>query len=138
MRSRLVLATVPVALLGVAVAPSFAGPKKPIEKSYSASAPVPGGWVGGCDGSIPMAAQLDDFKVPAAGKLKIDLSGFVGDWDLYLYEGDKELGVSQNIQPLSEGEQLVVKLKKATTVTIAACNFNGGPDGTVDLVFTYA
>lgn len=138
MRTRLVLATLPVALLGLAAASATAAPKKPIEQTYEASAPVPGGWVGGCDGSVPSAAQLDDFKVPAAGTLKIELGEFVGDWDLVLFQGDKELADSQNIQPLTEGEALSVKLKKATTVTISACNFNGGPTGTVKLKFTYA
>ena len=138
MRSRLVLATVPVALLGVAVAPSFAAPKKPIEKTYAASAPVPGGWAGGCDGSIPMAAQLDEFKVPAAGSLKIDLSELTGDWDLFLYQGGQELAVSQNLQPLDDGESIVHKFKKGATVVISACNFNGGPSGTVKLKFTYS
>jgi hypothetical protein len=136
-RTRLVLATVPVALLGVALAPSFAAPKKPIEKTYAASAPVPGGYVT-CDGSVPMAAQLDEFKVPAAGTLKIELTDFVGDWDLYLYSGGTELASSFQIQPLSEGELISHKFKKATTVQISACNMNGGPDGTVKLKFTYA
>jgi hypothetical protein len=125
-------------MLGVAVAPSFAAPKKPIEKTYAASAPVPGGWIGGCDGSVPMSAQLDEFKVPAAGTLKLDLSGFVGDWDLVLYAAGAELAISQNLQPLTEGEVISQKFKKATTVQISACNFNGGPDGTVKLKFTYA
>lgn len=138
MRTRLVLATIPVALLGVAVAPSLAAPKKPIEKSYTASAPVPGAAVG-CDGFVPGSAQLDEFKVPAAGTLKIDLTKFLGDWDLALLNGETELGESQNIQPLDgDAENITVKLKKATTVTIIACNYNGGPTGEVALKFTFA
>lgn len=138
MHARLVLATVPLAVLGVAVAPSLAAPKKPIEKSYTASAPVPGGSFD-CAGTIPDSAQLDEFKVPAAGKLQVDLSGFLGDWDMAVTSGGAELGVSQNIQPLDgDTESVSLKFKKATPITIAVCNYNGGPTGDVKLKFTYS
>lgn len=138
MHARLVLATVPLALLGVAVAPSLAAPKKPIEKSYTATAPVPGGAVD-CEGTVPDSAQLDEFKVPAAGKLQVDLSGFLGDWDMAITSGGSELGVSQNIQPIGgDTENISLKFKKPTTITIAVCNYNGGPTGNVKLKFTYS
>lgn len=136
MRARLVLATVPVALLGMVAAGASAAPKaKPFTQTYDASAPVPAAGLA-CDGVTPMGRDLHEVKVPAAGKLKVDLSGFLGDWDLQLLAGGAEIGLSQTIQPLSEGETVTVKLKKATTVVINACNYNGGPTGTVKLAYT--
>ncbi|MBC7374684.1 MAG: hypothetical protein H7323_11910 [Frankiales bacterium] len=135
MRSRLVLAVVPVVLLAVTVAPSLAASKaKPFSKTYEASAPVPAAELA-CDGTAPMARDLEEIKIPAAGTVKVDLSGFLGDWDLQVLANGKQLGVSQEVQPLTEGESVAVKVKKATTLVINACNYNGGSTGTVAVSF---
>ena len=135
MRTRLVLAVLPVALLGMTVAPSLAAPKaKPFTQTYEASAPVPGAELS-CDGTLPMGQDLMEIKIPAAGTVKVDLAGFLGDWDLQLTANGTELGVSQEIQPLTEGESVAVKVKKALTLVVNACNYNGGPTGTVTLAY---
>lgn len=138
MRSRLVLAALPVALLGVAAAPSLAVPKpkpKPITMTYSATA-APGAV---CDGTVPTALHSTAFKVPAAGSLKVTLDGFTGDWDLALTSGGRELASSAGLQPVDgDSEQVVTKFRRASTVSIDACNFVGGPTATVTYVFTYA
>ena len=89
MRTRLVLAVLPVALVGVVAAPSSAAPKT-TKGSYQAAAipdPSPNG-TGTCLSTLPGGQQYDELKLPAAGKLKVDMTGFQGDWDLCLYSGD--------------------------------------------------
>lgn len=138
MRSRLVLAAVPLALVGVTVAPSLAAPKakpKPITMTYTATA-APGAV---CDGTVPTALHKTAFKVPAAGALKVTLSGFTADWDLALTSGGRELASSAGLNPVDgDTEQVVAKFKRASTVSIDACNFVGSPTATVTYVFTYA
>lgn len=136
MRTRLVLATLPVALIGVAVASASAAPKaKPFTQTYEASAPVPAADLA-CDGTVAQGQHVKEIKIPAAGKVQIDLSRFLGDWDLHVDANGKEIGVSQQIQPLGEGESVALKLKKATTIVIKPCNYNGGPTGTVTVKYT--
>ena len=136
MRSRLVLAVLPVALLGLAVGSSTAAPKpRSISKTYGVTAPVPGGYAI-CDGTP--TSQIDDFKVPAAGTLKVELVDFQGDWDLFVQSAGKTLGESTAGQPIDgPGETVQLKLKRATTVQVNACNYSGGPTGTVKILFTY-
>lgn len=139
MRSRLVLATVPVALLGVAVAPSLAAPKakpKPITMTYTATAPVAG--APDCDGLAPMSVHRQSVKIPAAGILKAELSGFAGDWDFYLRSGGSTVSSSAggDVGP-GVSETVVFKPKKAMTLSIDSCNWAGGPTGSVTYTFTY-
>ncbi len=136
MRTRLVLAVLPVTLLGVAAASASAAPKpKPFTEQYEASAPAPG-LDFACDGTVPMGQDLHEVKIPAAGKVTIDLSDFLGDWDLLVSGDGKDLGASEEVQPLTDGESVTVKVKKAVVLTINACNYNGGPTGTVKVAYT--
>lgn len=137
MRTRLVLAALPVALVSVAVAPSLAAPK-PIEKSYTATAnpdPSPNA-DGACARSLVGGEHIEPFKAPAAGKLVVQMSGFQGDWDLCVFDkSGKLLGSSAGFEVTTETVSL--KLKKATELQIVAQNLMGTPTAAVKYVFTF-
>lgn len=129
----------------VSAAPSaLAAPKKkPITGSYTATAPTPDptNFVPGkypvCAQNVPGSYDAHPFTVPAKGTLHIDLTGFVGDWDLLLVDADKAMiGESGNTPPVNE-ETVDVSFKKSQKVSIIACNWAGGSTGNVKYVFTY-
>lgn len=136
MRTRLVLAVLPVALIGIVAAPSSAAPKT-TKGSYTAAAipdPSPNG-TGTCNSTLPGGQQKDELKLPAAGKLTVNMSAFEGDWDLCLYVGDNLVASSAGFIEATK-ETVAYKAKKATTVTIGAANVGGGPTAAVDWTFT--
>ena len=153
MNRTLVLTVAAAAAVGTVAAPALAAPKKkPITKTYSATAPTPDptNWlneVGAanysvCNQVVPQSWHEHQFKAPAAGSLKLELSGFYGDWDLLVMNSKKaEVGaggagdVSTPAAPTKE--TATIKIKKAETFTIVACNWAGGPTGTVKYTFTY-
>jgi hypothetical protein len=138
-------ATLSLAVLAAATvaAPAALAAPKPITKTYEATAPMPdptnyaqqGYSV--CAQNVPQSFHTETFKVPAAGSLKVELTGYQGDWDLLLV-GDKgqELATG-GATDLGTPEVVQVKFKKATTVGIVACNWAGGPTGTVTYTFTF-
>ena len=139
MRTRLVLAVLPVALVSVAAAPSLAAPKT-TKGSYAAAAtpdPSPNA-TGTCLSTLPAGQQYDDLALPAAGKLTVELTGFQGDWDLCLYDAKDKLIASSAGFVEATKETVSVKVKKAQTVTIGAANVGGGPTAQVSWVFTTA
>lgn len=145
----------PFALAGLLVAaaaatPADAAPRKPITKTYEASAPTPdpsnyaGQGYSVCAMNVPNSFHIHKFKAPAAGKLKIELTGFTGDWDLLFLDskgselatgGASDLGTPQT--PAKESMTAKIK-KKGATYEIVACNWAGGPTGTVKYTFTFA
>jgi len=130
-----------LAVATVSAGPALAAPKK-ITKTYTASAPNPDPTNSASDYSVcaqnvPGSFDTKVFAVPAAGKLLITLSGFVGDWDLLLTDAaNVEIGKSGH-NP-GEDEAITMKFKKAQKVSITACNWAGGSTGTVSYTFTYA
>lgn len=134
---RLVLAVLPLAVVGiVGVAPGSAAPKN-IEKSYTAAAsadPTPN--VGGaCDRGIPGGEHVEPLKIPAAGKLTVDMSNFQGDWDLCVFsKTGSVLGSSAGFVDVPK-ESVAIKFKKAAEITIVAQNLIGGPTAAVKYVF---
>src|SRR5918992_148496 len=78
-------------LVAALVAPAAAQKKKTVEEEWTATAPVPG-----------PAAQVDPstcgienasfvshpFSTPGKGVLDVSMDQFVGDWDLYVRDGD--------------------------------------------------
>jgi hypothetical protein len=150
------LTTIGLAALVAAAGPALAAPKpkpKPITETYEATAfpPDPTPFVGpgaplnpntgNCQPQVPQAAHLKAFKVPAAGSIVIDLTNFQGDWALGLRnKAGKNLADSDNAvgTAIDTPEKIKYKFKGPQEVTIAACNFAGGPTGTVKYTFTYA
>lgn len=139
MRTRLVLAVLPVALVGVvAAAPGSAAPKN-IEKSYTAAAsadPTPNA-VGGCDRGIPGGEHIEPLKIPGAGKLSVDMGSFQGDWDLCIFsKTGSVLGSSTGFVDVTK-ESVSIKFKKGAEITIVAQNLMGGPTAAVKYVFVH-
>ena len=60
---------------------------------------------------------------------------YVFDWDVFVNDAEGELGAGHTGEAHDE---VLVKLKKKTTLTFLACNINGLPDATVTYTFTYA
>lgn len=135
MRTRLVLAALPVALIGVTAAGSLAAPKE-MKGSYTANAPVPG--APDCDGTAPGSLHTQSVKVPSAGRFTAELSGFLGDWDLYLKSSGADLSASTSggLGGAEDAKELVTaKIRKAGTIDIVSCNWSGGPTGNVTWSF---
>jgi hypothetical protein len=134
-----------VAVVGVVAPSATAAPKpKPITKTYTATAGAPdptnfammGYSV--CAQNVPGSFDDETFKVPAAGTLKVELTGYVGDWDLLLMDGAREELANSGLTDVQGAPEVVsVKFKKATETHIIACNWAGGPTGTVKYTFTY-
>lgn len=142
MNRRLALVLVPAVALGVAASPSFGAPKKkpaPITKTFAAAAspdPTPNA-TGACTQDLPGGEHVEPFTVPAAGTLKVELTGFQGDWDLCVLDASGSvLGSSTGfVEATTEVVQL--KIKKKTAVQIVAQNGIGTPTAAGKYTFTY-
>lgn len=144
----------PLVLAGLLAAaglagPAAAAPRKPISKSYQASAPMPdptnyaGQGYSVCAQNVPNSFDKKEFRAPAAGKIKVTMTDFTGDWDLLFMDakgnevtnsGGSDLG-----SPATPAtEMFTAKIKKAGTFYIVACNWAGGATANVKYTFTYA
>lgn len=133
MRTRLVLAVAPLALVAVATLPSSAAPK-PMKGAYTAAAPVPGGAADDCEGAVPGSLHTETIKVPAAGRFTADLTGFQGDWDFFLKANGGLLSSSTGSVDAPK-ETVSAKIKKAGSVQLISCNWAGGPSAAVSWTF---
>lgn len=141
--TRTPLALLLVATVAATAPPALAGPKpKPIEQqvAYSDATPDLTGLRPGsdahCNGLLPQEKPYE-FKAPAAGRLKVGISGFTGEWALELRDADGRVLAEQDVT-MPEREELTVKLRKPAVVSIRPCNLAGGANGTISLSFTYA
>jgi hypothetical protein len=137
---RLALVLVPALAVGIAAAPSFAAPKpKPITKSWAATAnpdPSPNA-TGACTQDVPGGEHVEAFEVPAAGTLKVQLTGFQGDWDLCILDSKGAVVGSSTGFVEATTETVQLKLKKKTALQIVSQNSLGGPTASGTLTFTY-
>ena len=137
-----VLTAVAVAAATVAAPVALAAPK-PITKTYTATAPAPdptnaaGGYTV-CAQNVPGSFHIEEFKVPGPGALKVELTEYQVDWDLLLMDGKGKELASSGSGGVGGPEIASLKLKKAGIVQIVACNWSGGPTGTVTYTFTPA
>ena len=148
--SRLTNAAALAAVAALAAAGSVqAAPPKPIEKTYTATAPLPDptNTVPGphevCAMAVPQSFHVEKFTAPGPGTLKVAIEGFVGDWDMLIQDpkgADVAAATAINTStPASpSGDSAAVKVKKAGDYSIIACNFAGGPTATVKYTFTFA
>ncbi|HVE97880.1 MAG TPA: hypothetical protein VNA12_01735 [Mycobacteriales bacterium] len=120
--------------------------KKPIEKSYTATAATPDPTNFGpaarysvCEQTVPGSFHVEEFTAPEPGTIKAELSGYVGEWD-FLMTDDKgrEVGNSGILDVTGAPEKITYKFKKPGTINLIACNWAGGPTGKVKYVFTFA
>ena len=137
MRKRLVLAVLPVALIGMTAATSNAAPKETKGKFDAAALPDPTPTAGEvCQGLSPAGRFEVPLKVSGPGKLAVKIA-FTGDWDLTVEDKSGKI-LAESAAFEAPTEQLTVKFKKAADVTIVACNFAGGPTAAGEFVFTPA
>jgi len=139
MRRALLTATVLVSIGGLVLPASAAPKRKPITKTYTATAAPSGvGLALFCTG-FPTTTDKhrEAFVAPAAGKLQVTLTDAVGDWDLFLLDPSGErLVESANLGP--GDETFTQKIKKAGAFTILSCNGLGGPTAKVTYTFAFA
>jgi hypothetical protein len=160
---------VPVALslvvAGGVLAPAVAAPAKPkpITASYAVEGiPVPSPLLGepvepanSCTNPDleGVSTTTRTIKTTGAGELVVELTGFAGDWDITVLDGDDEV-VAEGAGTTTGGEVPVVgggngslgtdntekasvKLRKASTLKIAVCNYLGGQTANAKYTFTY-
>ena len=137
--NRTVVTAAVLVAVGTLALPSSAAPKKkPITKTYTATAVPSGvGLTSYCDG-LPTTTDkhLEVFKAPAAGTIKVALTGATGDWDALLMDAaGTRLAYSANLGPGDESYSY--KIKKAGSYTLMSCNGLGSPTATVKYTFTY-
>ena len=135
------LTLVALAAASVAAPNALAAPK-PITKTYTATAPLPdptnaAGGYSVCAQNVPQSFHVEEFKVPGPGSLKIELTEYQIDWDLLLMDAKKSELAGSGSGGTGDPEVISVKLKKAQTVSIVACNWSGGPTATVKYTFTF-
>lgn len=148
MRVRNVAPLVLAVVVAVGV-PAQAAPKKkpkPITKTYTIiAAPNPNPPQGpSCQAMTDgVNGHAETIKVTGAGKLTAKVSGFVGDWDLGVYDaGGNNLAMGSGNDTgntdTAPAEVLSFKVKKAQTLVLRTCNFGGTPQATGTFTFTYA
>jgi hypothetical protein len=151
---------------GGALAPAMAATKtkpKPITASYTVEGiPVPSPLVGEPAEPANSCTNPDlegvstttrTIKTTGAGELVVGLTGFAGDWDITVLDGDDEV-IAEGAGTTTGGEVPVVgggngslgtdnvekasvRLKKAATLKIAVCNYAGGQTANAKYTFTY-
>ncbi|MDQ4126292.1 MAG: hypothetical protein M3134_11955 [Actinomycetota bacterium] len=80
-------------------------------------------------------------EAPGNGTLTLAMSGFTGDWDLYVFEGNVAIARSDNEQVgptmAPAEEKVVMPLSKGKTYDLVVCNWAGAPQATASLEFVY-
>ncbi len=135
----------PAVLAAAAVAlPAAAAHQPPMRESYSVTAPVPYPVDGAshCSEGVEGATKnTRKVKLPTRGVLEVELSGFLGDWVLELFDAKgKMLAQAAELDPTNTAPVRKVTYKKATpgqVVKIAVCNVEGGPTAKVSYTFTH-
>ncbi len=137
-------------LFGLLAGPAAAGKKKKkVSDSFSATlAPFPkqAAWgepIGltkpGCSsGQQDIHWASMEFKPPFDGKLDYHSEGFVGDWDIYVFDKDLPIGKSEQEQIVGQApaeESILIDLKKGQAVTLVLCNWLGGREATASFDF---
>lgn len=80
------------------------------------------------------------FTTPGRGEMTAHMSGFTGDWDLFVTDADgKELNGSVGDQTAGEPaeEEVWVALKAKEDVFVVACNWLGAPTAEVHFEYVY-
>lgn len=142
--SRTPLVLLAVTALAATAAPALAAPPKPKpitqEVAFTDATPDYSGWAVGsdshCAGVLPREAAYE-FKAPAAGSLKVSISGFDGEWALELRDAKGNVLAETDVLA-PEQETLTIKLRRPGIVNIAPCNLAGTPEALISLVFTYS
>jgi hypothetical protein len=105
--------------------------------SSSTGTPQPG-CTAGQEGVHKVSTPLE---TPGAGTLTFEMSGFTGDWDLYLFD-DAGVAIARSdaaqVPDMAPPEEkIVAPLAKGKTYQLVVCNWAGAPQATADYSFTY-
>ncbi len=140
MRKPIVLVVVALTVLAAVPGTSAAKKKsKTITDSWTATAPVPFPVeVSSCqNGPDTLSTHLHELKTPGKGELTVTMTGFVGDWDLWVFAPNGTvLGSSVNFVDVMT-ETVTAFIRGMPTVTVMACNFAGGPTAELESIYTY-
>jgi hypothetical protein len=124
-----------------AAAPASAGKSK--KGSFTADNMVPFPHPDGCNiGSGSMEGVnyvAEPFKAPSDGVLTVTMSGFDGDWDLFVNDSSGSLILASSesqLQGAPATEEVAFALTKGSKVLMTPCNWVGGPSATVDWKFS--
>lgn len=134
-------------------APALAGKKKAtktISNTIAATAfPFPNlsshtgtaepGCTAGQEGVHKVSTPLE---TPGNGTLTFEMSGFTGDWDLYLIDDAGVAIARSDNEQVGEAmappeEKIVAPLAKGKTYQLVVCNWAGAPQATADYSFVY-
>jgi hypothetical protein len=129
-----------VLTLVIVAAPGLAGKRATVKKSFSVTAaPFPmSGSVqpGGCaNGEEGIHKTTIPFRTPGKGTLSVELSNFVGDWDLHVAVNGSIIASSNGDHEAVTEQVSGLPFAKGAKVDIIACNWSGGP--TADGTYTY-
>lgn len=141
MRKALLLITVLALAAASIAAPAYAGKSK--KGSFTAEGMIPFPGPDGCNaadgGTEGLNLVNEPFKAPANGLLTVTMTDFVGDWDLFVNDSDGGMIVSSTGSQLTgeaAQEEASIAISKGMQVLMTPCNYAGGPDATVNWVFT--
>ncbi|HVE98415.1 MAG TPA: hypothetical protein VNA12_04470 [Mycobacteriales bacterium] len=131
-------------LAAAAGSPAVASHKEPLYEAYEVTAPVPYAVDGAShctDGVEGLTKNTRPLTLPDRGLLEIELSGYLADWVLELFDAKgKMLGQAAQFAPANTSPKVSMTYKKATPgqkVRIVACNVKGGPKAKVAYTFTF-
>ena len=142
MRRRPVLLALVVAASAASAVtlPAQAAPPKPFSKTvtFVDTTPDPSAFFLGpehCLGRLPKEQPVP-VEIPASGIVKIDISGFTGEWSLLVTnpKGDV-IGVADADAP--ETESLTMRVRKPGRIDILPCNIAGTFEATLTYSWTY-
>jgi hypothetical protein len=133
-------------------APALAGKKKKATKTisetisvtavpfpnYSSSTGTP---TPGCSaGQEGVHKATTPLETPGAGKLTFSMSGFTGDWDIYLFDGTVAIARSDNAQVpdmAAPEEKIEAALQAGKTYDLVVCNWAGAPQASAEYTYVY-
>ncbi|HEX2239870.1 MAG TPA: hypothetical protein VHJ82_01825 [Actinomycetota bacterium] len=138
MRKFLVGILVVVLSVGL-LAPTAVAKKKKITDSWTAQAlPYPPE-VDSCQNGIEGVHVVNhELKTPGKGVLDVTMTGYVADWDLWVFDPNgNALGSSIGFVDVPT-ERVVVPIRGMDHVIVLACNFLGGPTAELESVYIYS
>jgi hypothetical protein len=139
-RIRIVTSIVGVLLVSVALINSdeaLAGRRK-VSDQWTASAPIPTPYVCRPAALEGISRESHHFSARFHGTLKASMTGFIGDWNLYVVSEETDFPkdtIMAGSETLDEKEQVQTVLAKGWKVNIMACNSAGGPSAELSLEF---
>lgn len=82
------------------------------------------------------------FETPGPGTLTLTMSGFTGDWDLYLFDDAGVPIARSDIEQVGPTmappeEKIVMPLAKGRTYDLVVCNWAGAPEATAEMTYVY-